>query len=299
MVLNDAGVIGLSLNGKSFPATAPVMRQAGRLGRDQLLQRGPADPPDAPARAAAARDRRRTASRCRSPYTVDTLVGRAGRALHGARARRPPTTRASGRSTATSSPTPRATTACSAWSRRSSSSDGVLDVWAPGDFSDGSQETRLLRGERRCQQQVRFLKASAVPSWCSARRLVRTQPRGWEATRALDEASRAGSQDSGACIPRGARSVALGEWHVFPCRAGEAAWCEPGRSHQRGAPGPSARRPRRDCLSPDCNRRLRRGMTDRLPGLVARDCSGDRDSAVRRSGSGSVLPVVDMCAGLR
>ena len=25
MVLNDAGVIGLSLNGKSFPATAPVM----------------------------------------------------------------------------------------------------------------------------------------------------------------------------------------------------------------------------------------------------------------------------------
>jgi hypothetical protein len=29
MVLNDAGVIGLSLNGKSFPATAPVMTHAG------------------------------------------------------------------------------------------------------------------------------------------------------------------------------------------------------------------------------------------------------------------------------
>ncbi len=29
MVLNDAGVIGLSLNGKSFPATAPVMAEAG------------------------------------------------------------------------------------------------------------------------------------------------------------------------------------------------------------------------------------------------------------------------------
>ena len=29
MVLNDAGVIGLSLNGKSFPATAPVIAQVG------------------------------------------------------------------------------------------------------------------------------------------------------------------------------------------------------------------------------------------------------------------------------
>ena len=29
MVLNDAGVIGLSLNGKSFPATAPVIAKVG------------------------------------------------------------------------------------------------------------------------------------------------------------------------------------------------------------------------------------------------------------------------------
>lgn len=29
MVLNDAGVIGLSLNGKSFPATAPVVAEQG------------------------------------------------------------------------------------------------------------------------------------------------------------------------------------------------------------------------------------------------------------------------------
>ena len=29
MVLNDAGVIGLSLNGKSFPATAPVIAHVG------------------------------------------------------------------------------------------------------------------------------------------------------------------------------------------------------------------------------------------------------------------------------
>ena len=32
MVLNDAGVIGLSLNGKSFPATAPVIAQRRRDG---------------------------------------------------------------------------------------------------------------------------------------------------------------------------------------------------------------------------------------------------------------------------
>ena len=29
IVLNDAGVIGLSINGKSFPATAPVMAKVG------------------------------------------------------------------------------------------------------------------------------------------------------------------------------------------------------------------------------------------------------------------------------
>ena len=33
MVLNDAGVIGFSLNGKSFPATAPIVVEPGRLGR--------------------------------------------------------------------------------------------------------------------------------------------------------------------------------------------------------------------------------------------------------------------------
>ena len=31
MVLNDAGVIGLSINGKSFPATAPVIAHVGEL----------------------------------------------------------------------------------------------------------------------------------------------------------------------------------------------------------------------------------------------------------------------------
>ena len=31
MMLNDAGTIGFSLNGKSFPATAPDRRQARRV----------------------------------------------------------------------------------------------------------------------------------------------------------------------------------------------------------------------------------------------------------------------------
>ena len=57
MVLNDAGVIGLSLNGKSFPATQPYTRQGGGLGRRPLLQRRPADPPDAPTPIPSARVR--------------------------------------------------------------------------------------------------------------------------------------------------------------------------------------------------------------------------------------------------
>ena len=40
MVLNDAGVIGLTLNGKSFPATAPIVANDGDWVDDPLLQRG-------------------------------------------------------------------------------------------------------------------------------------------------------------------------------------------------------------------------------------------------------------------
>ena len=49
MVLNDAGVIGLTLNGKSFPATEPIVLETGDWVVGALLQRGAADPPDAPA----------------------------------------------------------------------------------------------------------------------------------------------------------------------------------------------------------------------------------------------------------
>ena len=57
MVLDDSGVIGYALNGKSFPATAPIVANDGRLGRGALPQRGNADPSDASARHGPARDR--------------------------------------------------------------------------------------------------------------------------------------------------------------------------------------------------------------------------------------------------
>ena len=40
MVLNDAGVIGLSLNGKSFPATAPVVAKLGDWFEVQYMNEG-------------------------------------------------------------------------------------------------------------------------------------------------------------------------------------------------------------------------------------------------------------------
>src|SRR5207244_11167873 len=40
MVLNDAGVIGLTLNGKSFPATAPVVAKQGEWVEIQYMNEG-------------------------------------------------------------------------------------------------------------------------------------------------------------------------------------------------------------------------------------------------------------------
>ena len=104
MVLNDAGVIGLSLNGKSFPATSPHRRQGGRLDPDHLLQRGLADPPDAPAPVRPDRDRQGRLP-ADQPVRRRHAQRRARRALLGAgpaRGRRAP-----GSGTATSSPTPK------------------------------------------------------------------------------------------------------------------------------------------------------------------------------------------------
>ena len=114
MVLNDAGVIGLSRS------TASRSRRLRRSSRSSA--RGSRSTTS----TKACRSTRCTCTACPQlviakdgiplpqPYRADTLVGRAGRALHRARARRPRCP-ACGRSTATSSPTPRATTGCSAW----------------------------------------------------------------------------------------------------------------------------------------------------------------------------------------
>ena len=95
-------------------------RARRRLGGDQLLQRGSPDPPDAPARVAAARDRRGRLSAAAAVHGRHARRSRPGsgsrrsctsRRTSSARTTRP----ASGRSTATSSRTPKARTACSAW----------------------------------------------------------------------------------------------------------------------------------------------------------------------------------------
>ena len=56
MILND-GVHGYTFNGKSFPATEPIVAKLGPEGPHPLHERGDDDPPDAPARDAHDGDR--------------------------------------------------------------------------------------------------------------------------------------------------------------------------------------------------------------------------------------------------
>ena len=113
MVLNDAGVIGLTLNGKSFPATAPVVAKQGEWVEIHYMNEGlqihPMHLHGLPQLVIA-----KDGFPLPQPYPVDTssvAPGERYTVLVHDRRRRP----ASGRSTATSSPTPRATRACSAW----------------------------------------------------------------------------------------------------------------------------------------------------------------------------------------
>ena len=135
MVLNDAGVIGLTPQRQVLPRHRAGRRQAGRLGRGPLHERGPADPPDAPARPAAARDRQGRVP-APTPYQVDTLMVAPGERytvlVHATRARR--------LGVALPHPQPRRgrQRACSAWSRRSSSSDrrGPRSIQASSSSDD-------------------------------------------------------------------------------------------------------------------------------------------------------------------
>jgi FtsP/CotA-like multicopper oxidase with cupredoxin domain len=114
MILNDAGVIGYSLNGKSFPATEPYVLNEGDWMLTHYMNEGLQVHPmhlHGMRQLVVARD---------GDAARRSLLGRhlergSRRAVHGAgpgdRARR------HGCGTATCSPTPSGPTACSAWSR--------------------------------------------------------------------------------------------------------------------------------------------------------------------------------------
>ena len=111
MILND-GPLGFTINGKGFPATEPLVAPAGTDDPDPLHERGSPDPPDAPARHPAARHRQGRVDAAGSALRGHR-ARRAGRADRRRWSRRPRS--APGPSTATSSPTPKGLTACSAW----------------------------------------------------------------------------------------------------------------------------------------------------------------------------------------
>ncbi len=82
MILNDAGTIGLTLNGKSFPGHRTAGARPGRLGQHHLLQRGAADPPDAPPPVPATR-LRQGRHPARGAVLGRHVERRTGRAVHG------------------------------------------------------------------------------------------------------------------------------------------------------------------------------------------------------------------------
>ena len=73
MILND-GPLGFTINGKGFPATEPIVAKQGQTDPGPLHERRAADPPDAPARHAAAGRLPRTAGRCATPHYEDTVL---------------------------------------------------------------------------------------------------------------------------------------------------------------------------------------------------------------------------------
>jgi manganese oxidase len=114
MILNDAGTIGLTINGKGWPATEPIVVTKATGSSSTTTTRG-------------CRSIRCTCTRCPSwwsPRTASPSTPPSGRTPSTSRpvsatrcwCRRP--TRVCGRSTATSSPTRSATRGCSGWSPR-------------------------------------------------------------------------------------------------------------------------------------------------------------------------------------
>ena len=111
LILND-GAHGYTFNGKSFPATQPIVAKLGPEGAHPLHERRDDDPPDAPARHAHDGHRQGWLARS-SAVEVRHAQRRARRAM--GRDRQLQQSRARGPSTATSCRTPSRSTACSGW----------------------------------------------------------------------------------------------------------------------------------------------------------------------------------------
>ena len=110
---------GFTINGRGFPATAPIVATARRHDRHPVHERGNDDAPVAPPRDADAGRRAGRLSARVGRVHVRHAGREPGRAL--GRRRQLRRARARGPSTATSSRTPRDRTGCTGWSPRSSS----------------------------------------------------------------------------------------------------------------------------------------------------------------------------------
>ena len=122
MMLDDAGVIGYALNGKSFPATAPIVAKQGEWVEVHYMNEGTQIHPmhlHGMPQLVIAKDGYPLADAVRPRTRSPSLPASATRCWS------TPPSPACGCGTATSSPTPRTRTACSAWSPRSSCSDAL------------------------------------------------------------------------------------------------------------------------------------------------------------------------------
>ena len=117
--LEDSGVIGYAVNGKSFPATVPLQMNQGESMLIHYINAG-ARPTPCICTEWHKSSSARTGSRSEHPYKADTVMVAPGERYSVLVVATKP---AAGRSTATSSRTPRTPRGCSGCSPSSSSPD--------------------------------------------------------------------------------------------------------------------------------------------------------------------------------
>ena len=262
MVVNDAGVIGLSLNGKSFPATAPVS-STGRLGGGQLLQRGLDGPSDAPApvppaRVRQGRDPPRRAVLGRhvniAPGERYSVLFQADRPRHVGLALPHPDPRRVRRQACSAWPPPSSSTRSSEHGPRSDDTDGARR----GDVPDtaGHRAARSDRAQRAgtADDRAGAVRVSGSGSGLSRRRSVTRacrdrQPRGvlrgrpyrrrrldqWRADPGVDGGRHRPAHRDHRTGPPGTLSCPAVDHGRPTCRASSCSW------HQRCSRGESVR----------------------------------------------------------